>query len=237
MKVMRKAFKQWRGRPPEEIDAARKAMAEDPPGITTEGEHLAYYRGFLAGSRRTRDESERFQKYQDIAFRVAAELDAKWRGLSADRRLSYEDLVSIGYEAVLEVLRKKTEPPRAVVAQAIRRRIVDNIREVAGKQGQKIIRTMSAVMGDEGEAELAVLMPAAVDPDASRNDLWGEIEARCESAPDPRLELILKGRSEGRTLAELGVTLGVSEARVCQLVTENRGWLEEHILPLVGEVA
>lgn len=216
------------------LDALRRAMVETPPPLSGDDALLAYWRGYVSGAQRAKNESERFQQYQDIAFRVAAELDGKWRNVSADRRLSYEDLVSIGYEAILEVLRKKADPPRAVVGQAIRRRIVDAVRDQAGRHGQKSL-CMVSVMG-EGEEETAVVdvLPAAqgVAPD----DLWDEIEERCESAPDERLESILRWRGEGLTQLEIAKKLNLTESRVSQIVIANRGWLEENILPLV-EVA
>lgn len=232
----RAAYRMMNEQAPGGLDAMRKIRAQHPTPIEGEEGLLAYWRGYLAGSRRTSEESERFARYQDIAFRVAAELDRKWRGLSSDIRVSYEDMVSIAYEAVLVELRRAKEPARELVALAIRRRIIDAHRSRCGKpdEGHGYKPRQVSGIEDSEERSILELVEAEVEGEEG-HDLLERIRSRVGAAPyvDQRLVLILERRLAGHTMREIGMELGISEGRVCQLVTAAKPWLEEHVLPLV----
>ncbi len=221
---------------PDRIDALRKALVAAPPTLAGEDALLAYWRGYLAGARRGEEESERFRRYQDIAYRVAAELDAKQRRIDPTNRLSYEDMVSVGYEAALEVLRRQKEPARAVVAQAIRRRIVDEVRRRFGatsRAGGKVRLITGALEGEDGPTRILESLEARGEAEEV-GDLWERVQGLVAMASgiDERLETILQGRMEGKTLLEISREIGLTESRVCQILKEARPWLEEHVLPL-----
>lgn len=221
---------------PEQMDAMRRALLDAPPTIASEDGLLAYYRGFVAGAKRSGDESERFERYQDIAFRVAAELDRKTRRWDPSNRLSYEDMVSVGYEAVLEILRKQREPARSMVAQTIRSRIVDEARRrfgSASRAGGRRMLITGAFEDEEGPTGLLEGLAAQEGQDVDQAMLWERIQGLLEGAPvDGRLGAILRARLDGKKLWEVGEELGLTESRVSQLLSEARPWLEEHVLPL-----
>lgn len=236
-------------------------MATSPPDIATDEERLAYYRGYLAGTGRQEYEGARFAIYQDLVFRIAAEQDRRAGRRSA--RLSYEDMVSLGYEAVLEVLRKKRDVERSAVAACIRRRLIDEGRVRFGrisicrhvKSGEVYAsdsRKKAVIYGQTGHHERLDGRTGALEALAAQDDytvegddLWGEMLVRLEKklvGPgreklDERLEAVLHGRIQGKKLKEIGEELGVSESRVCQILAEARPWLEEHILPLAESAA
>jgi RNA polymerase sigma factor (sigma-70 family) len=232
-------------------DIIRKAMAEKPPALDTEEELLAYYRGFLAGVGRREGESERFEHYRDIVFRIAAELDRRFRGLSSSHRMEYEEFVSIGYEAVLELLRKQGAPDRQLAARAIRMRIKDAYRSrfLVRKMVKGEVSSRYAPIHQTGEMADDGDPPRILDNVVSGQDLtvegeilWDAVRSRIEERrgfsgwrPD-QLASVIQGRIQGKTLKEIGVEMGVSESRVCQILKEAAGWMEEKILPLV-EVA
>lgn len=235
--AMRKAFRSWRDRIPEEIDAARRALSEHPPELTGDGEMLAYFRGFMAASKRGAEENERLASYQDLIFRIAAEEEKRWR--SVTHKLSYEDMISLGYEAVLHQLRLKRDVSRGVMAHQIRLRFADEARERFGRAGFGT-RGKLDVLGSSGETDdpdrvgILQTVPAASE---EPSDLMAEVRSRLAwlgEDLDERIPWIVEERVKGRFLHEIASDLGVDESRVHQILKEAQPLLEKHILPLAA---
>lgn len=231
---------------PDEIDTLRRALAENPPGLTSEGERLAYFRGFLAACKRSKDEESRLLAFQDLVFRIASELAAKRRHWQETERFSYEEMVSIGYEAVLEVVRKKREPSRADVAGAIRYRIVDAARSEFGHRTKnpekrefkrRLRRGQKVLVASDGEETPLVETLGDVDPEPHDGEaLWLAIQkkARARFGPQSRFLDILHMRIKGHTFAEIGTVLELTESRVCQIFANEREWMERELAPLAA---
>lgn len=225
----------------DDVDALRRALAENPPEIASEGERLAYFRGFLAACKRSKDEESKLLAFQDLVFRIASELAAKRKGWAETDRFSYEEMVSWGYEAVLEVVRKKGKPSRADVAGAIRHRIADAARAQFGRLGTprrdalKLLRaSQGGALGEDGEEARAIDDCGASDPEID-DGVWDVVRARA-SCPgvDPRLAEMLELRAEGMTFAKIGERFGITESRACQVFAEHRDWMERELTPLAA---
>lgn len=230
----------------EEVDALRRALAENPPAAETEGERLAYFRGFLAACKRSKDEESRLLKFQDLLFRVASQLDGNLRYVPANDRFSYEEMVSIGYGAVLEVIRKKREPSRSDVAGAIRHRIVDAAREQFGyrenvpkraAEKRKLRSGQRVLVGDDGDEVPLVEALGKLDAPATEGEiLWDAIKVRAAKkfGPDSRFLDMLALRIQGLSLKEIGEKMGFTESRASQIFSEHQEWMERELAPLAA---
>ena len=206
-------------------DTLRRFAVEHPPDLKTSKEKLAFYRGFLRGCGRREDEAGRFESFKDLVYRIAEDLDSRWRGNS--NRMSYEDLISAGYEAVLDVLRQKREPSRPYVAGVIRNKIRDEYRSFFGRHGEK--HKSSSL--EEASESLANVEPMS---ELEAEDFWSEIERRIDVnlSPDSRFAGMLKMKIQGKTLKEIGEHYGFSESLACRIFAEHREWMEQELLPL-----
>lgn len=197
---------------PAEVDAIRKAMIEAPKAIDDDEAAAAYYRGFLAGAGRAQSEAAEVEEMKDLVFRIAQELNQRFLG--ARQRLTYEDMVSHGYEALLECLRKKRRE-RPLVASAIRRRIVDATRERFGRRWEK----PGEATGMHGEEEGVDRIANIADERPEGLELLEDVFA---ALPDERTREIVRRRAAGESLREIGDSLGIHESRVCQLFGEAK---------------
>ena len=219
-------------------DALRRMMVEHPLPPDTEGERLAFYRGFLIGRERKEREEERFKEYQDLAYRIASELDRKYRGVPD--RLSYEDLISHAYEAVLEIIRKKRAPERSEVASCIRNRIKDAYRVQFGREGFQTVekrntRGKQYVDVFDGEETWVAENQAAPRADGSEELLESvRLKAAQKFGSDHRFLEMLELRFQGLTYKEIGERFGLTESRTCQLFKDQEAWMEEALLPLAA---
>lgn len=214
------------GADPAALDAVRRALVERPPVIEDDSAAVAYFRGFLAGAGRAQSEAQDVEELKDLVFRIAAEEDSRMRSWLPERRLSYEDMVSIGYEALLECLRKKRKD-RGLVATAIRRRFQDEARERFGRGGhgtEKKRDTLgrSNYDDEEGETRLRHLSDTTRD-EAEDNEY---VESLLGRLSDPRTREIVRRRADGETFREIGETFGITESRACQLFGIAREQLE-----------
>lgn len=223
-------------------DVLRRLMLESPPPVDTEGERLAFYRGFLIGREKKEREEERFKEYQDLAYRIASELDRKYG--RAPERMSYEDMISHAYEAVLEMIRKKRAPARGEVAMCIRNRIKDAYRMQFGRDGfetvgKRVVRGRQYVDASE-DGEESWLVEKTAAPQEARaekgEELWEAVRLRAAQkfGSDNRFIDWLALRIQGLTFKEIGERYGLTESRVCQIFTDNQAWMEEALLPLAA---
>lgn len=219
-------------------DVLRRLMLESPPPVDTEGERLAFYRGFLIGREKKEREEERFKEYHDLAYRIASELDRKYRGVPD--RMSYEDLISHAYEAVLEIIRKKRAPERSEVAACIRNRIKDAYRVQFGREGcktteKRTVRGKQYVHVEDGEESWIAEGAAAPRADGSEELLEAvRLKAAQKFGSDHRFLEMLELRFQGLTYKEIGSRFGLTESRTCQLFTDQQAWMEEALLPLAA---
>jgi hypothetical protein len=224
------------------VDVVRRALAEAPPASSTEGERLSFYQGFLKGCEHKHREDSRFEQYKDLVFRICSELSMQFR--QGPGSFGYEEMVSIAYEAVLEVVRKRREPSRNDVAGAIRYRIRDAARERFGRtESQKARKGRvnfagEAAVGRESDGTVEnAIERLAVSRDRHAlddTDLYRAIKEKTEAELGPRFADMLVRRMEGATLKEIGKAYGLSESRVCGLFNEHKEWMEENLAPLAG---
>lgn len=95
-----------------DLDRLRKALAKASRPLLSEEERLAYLRGYFAAQALREREGSAVEAHQDLVFRIASEL----------RRHSYEDRVSLAFEALLECVRSGVVE-RDELATAIRAKI------------------------------------------------------------------------------------------------------------------
>lgn len=222
--------------PGEKLDVLRKALVEKPPALESEGERLAYFRGLMAGVKRNTEETERFERLKDLPHRIACER-------TSQVGIGYEEAISAAYEGLLAFMRRgryafaSEASERKMAALSIRRAIIDykrmegpvdrhmNPRYIGGKDPQN----------EDGESLLPTL--AQHEDEEDGGDIWEEIRRRLQERADKgvRLEQILRWRLQGLTQGECAERLGITESRVCQILANERPWLEKHILPLCGE--
>lgn len=233
----RQALRKLHGVPMDKaLDVFRRGLAEHPPELSTEEEKAAYFRGFVAGAKRSREESDRFERLKDLCHRIAAE----------NRSRNYEARVAWAYEGLLAFIRKPTEWPsldaeRKVAAQAIRFYIIDRLRAEGpfGRSGLRRYETdvLSGHVNEKGES---LLHPVAADSDKTGgNDLWNELEAVIMEAArgghvDERLADMLHMRIQGHSMKEIGERMGFTESRACQIMQNHQGWLADKAKKLLG---
>ena len=192
-------------------DILRRALVEHPPGLKSEKESVAYFRGFVAGAQRTERESERFLRLKDLCHRIAADYGQKF----------YEDNVSAAYEGLLNFLRKRRRytsltEERKIAAVAIRHAIVDMTR-VEGDFGRTGSRknaglVVSQLVDHEGRATYSA--PASQDRSGEAIDWKDGLDSL---RLPPRSQRILELLGTGYKLREVGEELGLTEGRVCQI--------------------
>jgi len=214
-----------------DVDVLRRALVECPPELHGEGERLAYFRGFMAAAKRNKEETERFERLKDLPHRIASEK-------ASQRGIGYEEAVSAAYEGLLVFLRSREvsfsslEQERAYAAKKIRWSIDDYKRTEGPSRRGGGLRWIG---GEDSISENGGSLVA--DVATARDELDEEamrlVIARAHTAPDGRLPAIVKRRSEGASLAEIGSELGLSESSICKIISGNRPWLEENILPLI----
>lgn len=213
----------------EQKDRLRRVLLEQPPEISSEGEMLAYCRGFLSGAQRSAEESKRFAALKDLVHRIAAEMARRLY------RLRFEDAVSYGYEAALRFLRNGKIPEdhihfRKRAAVAIRNGIKDCLR---GTPTVPVIGPARALTRRGCTGKALYGHQFAVSPKGESADL--EVPARTsertEVDPDrlnrvvglkPLDRLILELYSAGYTCLEIGNRVGLTESRISQRMTNMR---------------
>ncbi len=192
------------------VDVLRKALVEQPVGMQSEAELVAYFRGFVAGAKRESHESGRFERLKDLVHRIAAESNTA-------RGIGYEDAVSYGYEGLLVFLRKRVpskneEHERRLAAQAIRWAITDAKREFGG-------------LRRDGKQRFPMPESSFVRPDESLptegvQDRSGDEPVLPEAVEsieiDPRDRRVLEGLVAGMTFDEAGALVGLTGSRVSQ---------------------
>jgi len=220
-KVMAKAkIADFASESAEKLDVVRRAMAEHPPELSSEADTVAYFRGFLAGAQRSSGESYKINSVKDLIHRIAAsEHRKRWR------MLSYEDAVSSAYEAVLELIRSSRCPDdllefRRIAAIAIRRRCIDVLRKNIGRNGQKYALHLAFNQGEEEGTIDHVESGSSIEPRDALDDAIDGLRLLTD-----RQRQVLEFVAEGLTLVKIGERIGVTEARVWQIIRELR---EEH---------
>jgi hypothetical protein len=198
------------------VDAVRRAMAEHPPEIAGEAEMVAYFRGFVAGAKRSAEEGERFERLKDLVHRIAAE--AKMQ-----RGMIYEDVLSAAYEGLLKFLRgsaKATslEHERNLAAKAIRWQILD-CKRVDGpltRRGGKNRHPLA-----ESGLHLVEDHPRPSETLQARAEASYALPEAVEAADIPaRTKRLLGALAEGCSFREAGEREGITESRACQIVRE-----------------
>lgn len=229
-----------------DLDVLRRALVERPENLGSEAEAAAYFRGFIAGSRRRGEESERLERLQDLAHRIAAEQTVTSRG----RFVGYETFLSHAYEALLSFVRNRSlvftdeAHERRLAAKNIRWRMKEAWREESQERrtsgrnaGKQRLPVPEGLLGIEPDLPgPTALLEARGGCPAEEDDLWREIRRRIAAHHDgdERLGEIVWMRSQGHTFREVGEHFGVSEARACQIVSSEMEWLESEILPLLS---
>jgi RNA polymerase sigma factor (sigma-70 family) len=224
---------------PSTLDALRRSLVEKPPEITDDEPALAYFRGYLSGVGRSKRESEDVEEYKDLVFRIAAEKNARMGKLSPSRRISYEDMVSVGYEALLECLRSNKRE-RPLIAVAIRRRLIDEYRRQFGRYADRLSvagATNFQDCGEDGDVDMLAQVSAVYDeePEGELFDHVRKVMAECPGGP--RMAVFLWWRTEGLTLKEIGERAGLTESRVCQLFSRAEPFLIANAERLTGLTA
>lgn len=222
-------------------DIFRRALCDDPPELSSEEEKLAYFRGFLAASRRQEAEAERVEGCRDLVFRIASEVSRK-----SGRAISYEEAVSAGYVGLLNAIRYKSPPGdfRVFAANKIRGAILDDRRE-NGNVAMGSLRTssqaingglvlhdssMESVDGSSVVENIASLQAAQNASGAGEMPEDLRVKLRALGLPE-RTMRILEAVASGHTLREAGEALGISESaahhRVRKLRVEHGDLLAE----------
>ena len=215
---MRVALDKARGGDPE--DYVRKMMASAPTKAETEGEMLAYFKGYLAGAKRTGSENDRFSKLQDLCHRIASEVKQKGH-------IGYEEALSAAYEGLLGFIRKnKTwkndEHERSSAAQAIRWAITDYKREngPVNLRRTKAAQQRYPVAFSQIEQEDNPL-DGRIASEAPHAELGVSIDLGALGIPE-RSKRILEGLAMGKNQEEIGEELGLTGSRVSMLIREVR---------------
>lgn len=199
------------------LDVMRRALAEHPPELVTETESLAYFRGFIAGAKRSGEEGLRFERLKDLCHRIAAE---------GKYVKHYEERLSAAYEALLSFIRKRrsfadVEQERKIAARAIRFGIIDWLRLEEGTRNRTgMVRRTGVMLSD---VEIADMKADALHP-AVNDGTPAEIESIIEMSPrlSERERRVLRALALGKNLREVGEELGLTESRACQIVKEIR---------------
>lgn len=202
------------------LDLVRRALVEKPPSLEGEDASLAYFRGFMAGSKRSSEESSKIEAVKDVIHRIASEQGGK----HGEKFLSYEDALSSAYMAALEAIRSRQCPEdpialRKMVSVVIRRRLVDTIRETHGRpdQANKLHVTLATNLKDDEENEGLDGLAGPVDSPERLGEALDGLHGL-----DGRDRQILELVSRGLLLREVGSRLGISESRVSQVLREIR---------------
>lgn len=205
---LRIALEKVRGAAPD--DYIRKLMAYAPSKAETEGEMLAYFKGYLAGAKRTGAEDSRFSKLQDLCHRIASEVKQK-------SHIGYEEALSAAYEGLLGFIRKdKTwendEHERAAAAQAIRWAITD-YKRLHGDIGRTGKVRNTSITFSQIEQEDNPIANGISSSDALPSDLGSALDALDLKPVDREITTLV---SQGWKLKEIGDKLGITESRVGQ---------------------
>lgn len=212
------------------LDAMRRMLVDVPPELATEAEAAAYFRGFVAGAKRTGYESERFEKLKDLCHRIATEM-SKWG--KAGHFQSYEDNLGVAYEGLLAFIRKRTEyetdeHERRTAAMAIRNSIRDYARMEGpirrGKAGNPRYEQAQIPVDEDGEMFSPPTSPDEPWRDGGLKDSLDQLDL------DPRSRAILEGLANGVTYRELGERFGITESRACGIAAEIRERHGERLL-------
>lgn len=221
----------------QDLDIIRKAAVQAPPPLLLESERLAYFRGFIAGSRRAGYESDRFERLKDLAHRIASEKRIQ-------RGISYEEAISFAYQGLLDFIRKKPdadpEKDRALAAQHIRYRIIEYKRSDGPYRRNGEARCIGTPgMESDDDRDGPITRASVVDEQrADHSDLEASIlEAIEANGVDTRLGEVLKMRAKGFSFRECGERFGTSETWAYYLIASNMAFLREKILPMFGSAA
>ncbi len=208
--------------PQQNVDVLRRVLAEAPSDLQGETEAAAYFRGYIAGAKRSGAESERFERLKDLAHRIAADFRREARTF-----VGYEDRLSFAYEGLLNFIRKRRPEgldliaERKLAAGAIRHAIMDALRR-EGEFGRSGVRNPSPEgflgLGEDAEMPSSLVLATQNSQDAPGADFY-DLLAGVSSG---RSRAILEHLAKGETLKEAGAAFGVSESRASQLVREVR---------------
>lgn len=196
---------------PAQADVLRRVLVEEPPKLDSEEATLAYFRGFVAGAKRSSEEGQRFERLKDLCHRIAA-----------DHGRHYEERVSAAYEALLSFLRRShwrtyesVEAERKEAAAAIRSGIIDRLRQTGERTRGGAIRYPRTTLTDleKPDTHSDVLHPVSVD---SRDELEDILKAVPEMSEREREAV--RWLARGFNLKEIGTGLGVTESAVCRMV-------------------
>jgi RNA polymerase sigma factor (sigma-70 family) len=188
-------------------------------GCDTDAEKVAYVHGYMAGAQVKEAEAVKVEECSDLVYRIAKELG--W-----DKRLSWDDLVQVGYTGLLEAIRRYRPGKaslRTFAAKRIRGAIQDEIRaRHPSRMGS--MRAGAPALEKAPDALLEGLVSGgSVSPsDASSLLDVSDILQRIEERLGPRTGRLWKLLSEGHNQREIGEEFGVSESRVNQLMRETR---------------
>lgn len=210
------------------VDLLRRVLVEQPRDLASEDARAAYFRGFVAGAKRSGYESERFEKLKDLCHRIASEM-SKWG--KAGHFQSYEDNLGVAYEGLLHFIRKRKEyesdeHERKTAAMAIRNAIRDYARLEGPIKRAGNARYEQTIIPTDGDGEPVVVQ-------ASPDELWrddGLRDSLDQLDLDPRSRAILEGLAAGVTYRELGERFGITESRACQVAAEIRERHGERLL-------
>lgn len=217
---------------PERLDALRRALSDSPPELVSETDTLAYFRGFVAGAKRSEKEGVRFERLKDLCHRIAAE-----KGVFGHL---YEERLSAAYEGLLGFIRGREllsfaslEHERRAAAIRIRGALKDYARASgpmtpAGYQRSPI---PEASLGLAEEMTGPSKLVAA--PEASQDEPGEDFERILSCVTDERHRAVLTALAHGASLREAGAVIGVSDSMACHIAKRARELypeLEERLL-------
>lgn len=184
----------------------------------------------MAGRAEHDEAGNAIREYEDLVFRIASDNARKFYGPAA---LSYEDCVSIGYQAVLAIAARRKTPDRPLVAKAIRGAIIDAARSKLGKDGQRLALYKATDPHDsDGDGMIETIAHTAPDQPCEVEDILSKLEGL-----DERSLKVCRMLASGLSVREVSEALELSESRTYQLVYKIRRNHGEQLERLLAEAA